>query len=134
MQGEFLDSPVADLPHVQLVFAAAIDSVDGSELLRQFAGSAELADDVSVQLHLVDLAVDVDIVGRVGTGAIEVLTRSWRDANRRGSTHIGDLRLERAIPIEDLNSLIPTIGNVHVALRIDGDSVNRVELTGLGPS
>src|SRR5580698_6884636 len=62
MQGYLLHSPVADLAHVKLVVAAAVDGVDRAELLRQFARPAEFADDAAVQLQLVDLAVTVDIL------------------------------------------------------------------------
>ena len=34
MQSKLLHSPVTDLSHIQLVFVATIDGIDGAELLR----------------------------------------------------------------------------------------------------
>src|SRR5579862_1786871 len=39
-----------------------------------------------------------------------------------------DLRLERAIVIEDLDALVAAVGDVDVALSIDSDAVRRIEL------
>src|SRR5947207_1447536 len=106
MQSKLLDSPVADLTDHQLAFAAATDSVDRSKFLRQLTGLAELADQLTVQLHLIDFAVRVDILWRIGVGAVNVLARARRNTNRRGSAHVEDLRLEVSVAVEDLNSLI----------------------------
>src|SRR5256885_162147 len=113
MQRKLLDSPVADLTDHQLAFAAATDSVDRSEFLRQLTGLAEFADHLTVQLHFEDFAVRVDILGRIGVGAINVLAWAGRNTNRRGSAHVEDLRLEVSIAVENLNSFIPAIGDVH---------------------
>src|SRR5580704_4001328 len=59
---------------------------------------------------------------------------SGGDAKRRGITHIEDLSLESSIAVEDLDSLVPAIANIHIPLRIDGDSVDRAEQAVLGPS
>ena len=65
MQRELLNSHIADLTHKQVVLAAAVDGVDRAKLLRQLPCSAELADDGSVQFHLVDVTGDVDVVRRI---------------------------------------------------------------------
>src|SRR5437660_3976239 len=57
MQSKLLDSPVGDLAHVQDVRIAAVDLMDRAKLLEQLPGFAELAEDLTVELHLVDLAV-----------------------------------------------------------------------------
>src|SRR3954469_5014280 len=54
--------------------------------------------------------------------------RSGRDANRRRTPHVDDLTLEGSLAIEDLYSLVPGVGRVDVALRIEGDPAQRVEL------
>ena len=58
---------------------------------------AAAADDPAVQFHLVDLAPGVDILGRVGVRAVEILMRSRRDADRRGAAHVDKLRLELSL-------------------------------------
>ena len=95
MQGELLHSPVAELSHVELVLGAAIYGVDCAEFLGELSGSAELAHQVAIQLHLVDFAVHIDVVGRIRIGSVEVLMRSRRDAHRRGRSHIQELRFEK---------------------------------------
>ena len=59
------------------VWDAAIDAVHRAELSLLFAGDAELADDLAVQLHLEDLAGDLVqrrvLVVRVGVGGVEIL-------------------------------------------------------------
>ena len=54
--------------------------------------------------------------------------RPGRDANRGWSPNIHDLALEGSLAVENLNSLIPAVGDVHVALRVDRDPVRRGEL------
>src|SRR2546426_218805 len=70
-----LPPPVPDLADDQVVLRPAVDRVDDAELLRQLSRLAELADDLSVQLDLVDLAV-VHALGIVRVGAVEILRRA----------------------------------------------------------
>ena len=107
MQGELLDSPVANLRNVQLIIAAAIDGIDRAELFRQLACLAEPAGDFSVQIDLVNLAVRVYIFRRIRIGTVERLTRPRRDANRRRGSDILDLGLEVAVAIKHLNATHP---------------------------
>ena len=50
----------------------------------------------------------------------------------RGRAHVLDLGLERAVVVEHLNALVAHIGDVDVALGIDGDGVGNIELAGFG--
>src|SRR5262245_21105091 len=100
---ELLHSHIRDLTDEQVVLAAAVDRVDRAELFRQLSGFAELSDDGSIQLHLVDLAAYVEIFRRIGIRAVEELVRSWCDAKRGRSPDVGELCLERAVVIEDLD-------------------------------
>ena len=86
----------------------------------------------AVQLHLVDLAVEEGVLGRVGVGAVEKLLRAGRDADGPGRAHVRELGLERAVVVEHLNALIAHIGDVDVAAGIDGDGVRNIELAGFG--
>src|SRR4030095_12553444 len=65
-QRQLLYSEVADFADIEDVLGAAIDRVDRAELLPQPARPAELADDRSIEAHLVDLAGGIEIVRRVG--------------------------------------------------------------------
>src|ERR1700730_10854119 len=127
VQGEFLHSPVGDLSYVELVGVAAIDLVHRAELLQQLAGPAELAEDLSVQLHLVDFTV-FHVGGAVGVGTEEILMRPWGDANRPRGAHVEVLRFELSVVIEYLNAAIAAIAYVNVALRVGGDGVRGIEL------
>ena len=49
-----------------------------------------------------------------------------------GVPTFGDLRLEVAVAVEHLDALVAGVGDVDVALRVDRDAVQRVELPGLG--
>src|SRR5208283_1809964 len=60
--------------------------------------------------------------------------RSRRDANRRGSPRIQKLCLVGPLAVEDLNSPVSGVSDIHVALRIERDTVRRVELTWRYPS
>src|ERR1700722_10218913 len=53
---------------------------------------------------------------------------SGSDANRSRIPYICDLGFEVAIAVKDLNSLVCRVRHIDIALRIHGDSVNRVEL------
>src|SRR5688500_17327737 len=57
-QDDLLRAPGGDFRHEQLIRIAAIDFVHGAELPEALTGLAELADDLAVELHLVDLAGD----------------------------------------------------------------------------
>ena len=59
---------------------------------------------------------------------IENLLGAASDTQCRRRTNIGELGLEVAVGIEHLHALVAFIGNVHVALCIDGDAVDDVEL------
>src|SRR5437762_2399537 len=126
-QRDLLYSPVRELADEQLVLAAAVDGVHHVELFRQPAGAAELADDLSVELELVDLAV-VERLRVVRVRRVEILVRAGRDADRRRHANIRDLRLRRPAAVEDLNPLVAGVGDVDVALRVEGDAAQRVEL------
>ena len=62
MKGEFLYSPVADLPYVEIVLAPAIKGVGCAELFRKLTRFAEMPKDFPVQLHFVDLAAGINII------------------------------------------------------------------------
>src|SRR5262245_24371639 len=51
-QQDLLHAPGGDFRYEQLVGVAAVDFVDGAELLRRFACLSELADDRAVEFHL----------------------------------------------------------------------------------
>ena len=55
-----------------------------------------------------------------------------RDAKCRGRTHVGELRLEDAVAVEDLNALVSFIAHIDVILRVDGDAMDDVELSRAG--
>src|SRR5262245_34897660 len=132
----FLSAPVPDLADDQIVLGPTVDGVDHAEFLGQLACLAELADDLSAQLELVDLAV-VHAFRIVRVGAVEILRRSARHADRLRRADIGDLRLERAFAVEDLDAVVAGVGHVDVACRIAGDAADLVELplsrSGLAP-
>src|ERR1035437_9440160 len=119
--------PVGDFADYQLVRIAAIDLVDGAEFLKQLPRGAELAEHRAVQLQPVDFTAFHGI-GFVGVGAIQILVRPGRDADRPRGAYIGDLALKAALVIEDLNPAVAAIRYVHVAARIDGDGERQVEL------
>src|SRR5439155_25664918 len=128
LQRNLLCAPVPDLTDDQIVFGPAVERVDDTELLRQLACLAELADDLSIQLQLVDLAV-VHALGIVRVGAVQILRRAAGDADRLRHPDAGDLRLEGAFAVEHLNAVVAGIGHVEIARRITGDAANVVELS-----
>ena len=132
LQGELLHSPVHELGDVQGVGLPAVDGIDHAELFDLLASAADTADHRAVQLHLVNLAVEKRVLGRVGVGAVEKLLRAGRDADGTGRAHVLELGLERAVVVEHLNALVAHIGDVDVALGIDGDRVRSIELAGFG--
>src|SRR5262249_31794289 len=118
---ELLHPEIADFADVKRVLGAAIDGVDGAELLRQFAGLAEPADHRSVELHLVDLAGGVEVVRWIGIRDVEDLVCARRDADGLGVADVLDLALEGAVVVEHLDALVATVSRVDVALRVDRD-------------
>src|SRR5687767_15151990 len=123
----FLHAPVRHLADEQDVLLAAVDRVGQPELLRQLAGRTELADDLAIELHLVDRRV-LHAVFVAGVGDVEVLRRSAGHAHGERRADVAELRLERAFRVEHLDSLVAGVGDVDVALRIDGNRFHAVEL------
>src|SRR5262245_7844569 len=86
MQDDLLRAPCRDLGYPQLVFVAAVHAVNRAELLQLLPGLAELADNRSVEFHLVDLAGDVTrrrgIAVRIRVRGVEIVMRARRDAQR----------------------------------------------------
>src|SRR4051812_2029958 len=56
IEKNLLRAPSRDLGHEQLIGIAAVDLVNRAELAETLASFAELAEDLAVELHLVDLA------------------------------------------------------------------------------
>src|SRR6266851_1517632 len=127
LQNDLLRAPVPDLADDQIVLGPAVDRVDDAEFFRQLAGLAELADDLSVQLQLVDLAV-IQALGVVRVRAVQILRRAARHADRLRHADVGDLRLERALAVEHLDALVAGIGHIEIALRIARQPADLVEL------
>ena len=133
MQGDLLHAPVRQLTHVQFIGVAAVYLIDRTELLNELARFTELAHNPAVQFHLVDLAV-VHRAGVVGIGRVEILVGPGGNANRPGRARIGELGLEFAVVVEDLNALVPEVAHVNVALGVGRERMRRIELAGLGTS
>src|SRR5438067_5233404 len=129
---ELLHPEVADFADVERVLAAAIDRVDGAELFQQFACFAKLSNDGSVETHLVDFAGRVEVVRRIGIRDVHDRVRGRRDADGLGVADVLDFALEGAVVVEHLDAHVPAVGGVHVALRVDGDTVDAGELAGRG--
>src|SRR6478672_1980275 len=100
-----LYAPVGHLADQQLVLAAAVERVDHTELLQEMPGFAELADDLPVELDLVDFAV-VERLGIVGVRDVQVLMRAGRDAHRLRRADSSELTLEVALGVENLDALV----------------------------
>src|SRR2546430_181440 len=128
LQRHLLRAPVPDLADPQIVLRPAIDRVHDAELLRHLARLAEPADDLSRETDLVDLAVG-HALGIVRVRAEEILRRAARDADRLRRADAGNLRLERALAVEDLDALVPRVGHVDVARRVGRDAANPVGLS-----
>src|SRR5258708_36287309 len=94
MQVEFLYSPVQELCNVKRIFRRTGNLMHPPELAGLFAGFPKNAEDVSVQIHLVDSA-------RAGIGSVKHLfgTRSNADAPR--SADIGPLFQKSPVNNED---------------------------------
>src|SRR4029077_8646792 len=98
-----------------------------AELLRHLAGLAELADDLTAELHFVDVAA-VQALRIVGARRVRILRRAARDADRLRRPDVGDLRLERAVSVKDLDPLVAGVGHVDIAGRISRDAADLIEL------
>src|SRR4029078_2183823 len=127
---QLLYSEVADLADIEDVLRAAIDRVDRAELFQELARAAKLANDRSIQAHLVDLARGIEIVRGIQIRHVHHLVGPRSDADRLRIADVSDLGLEDAVVVEHLDAVVATIGRVDVALSIDGDTVDRGELAG----
>src|SRR5712671_4314644 len=127
-QRDLLDPQIADFADQQIVLVAAVDGVHGTEFLRHLAGAAEFADDRPVQFHLVDFAGLVDVVRRIGIGDIKHRIRTRGHADRLGISEIADLRLEGAVVVEDLDAVVVAVGDIDIALRVNRNAADIVEL------
>src|SRR5678816_1770329 len=118
LEQQLLRAPVRQLADDDAVRITAIDLVHRAELLQLLAGLAEAADDLPVQLHLVELAV-VEVVRVVRVRREEVLMRARRDAHRPRRADVQVLCLEVQLVVEHLDAVVGAVRNVDVALRID---------------
>src|SRR3954468_5638746 len=127
-QRNLLYPQIPDFADEKAVLVAAIDGVHGAEFLCHLAGAAELADHRAVQFHLVDFARLVDVVRRVGIGDIKHRIGPGGQADRLRVSEIADLRLEGAVVVEDLDAVVVAVGDIDIALRVDRDAADVVEL------
>ncbi len=97
-----------------------------------FPARPNLPTNGAVEFHLVDLAGDVDVLGRIRIRAIQNLIRPGRDAKRHGRSDVGVLRFESAVVVENLNSLVAAVGRIHVPFRVDGNRRHGTEHAGSG--
>src|SRR6202035_2790288 len=116
MQHELLHAQIADLANVQRIFVAAVDGIDSSELLRQLAGLAEFASHGSVQAHLVDFAVAVNVGWRIGIRDVQELISSLGHANRLRVSDIGEGRFEGSAIIENLYAFVSAVRGINISL------------------
>src|SRR6185503_11245959 len=123
----FLHPEIPDLADVQRALAAAVDCVDGAELLQQLSRFAELTDHRAIEADLLDLAGRVDVSRRIRIRHIQHLIRPRRHADRLRVADALDLALERAVVVEHLDALIAGVSGVDVALRVNGDAVDAGE-------
>src|SRR5439155_20572577 len=79
-----------------------------------------------------DLSGAIEVFRRIRIGAIEELVRPGRDAKRGRGSHVGVLRLEGSVVVENLDSFISTVGGVDIALRIDCNRKDGAEQTRAG--
>src|SRR5262249_5545601 len=135
---EFLDAPCSDFGNHQFVFVSAVDRVNGAELTQLLTRFAKLADDRSIQFHLVDFAgyggLSRIVVIGVGVGTVKILMRTRRDTYcpRSADVVVGLEQIQ--IAIKDLNASVLTIRDVDVAFGVRGDRMRYVELSGLAPT
>src|SRR5439155_9941307 len=107
--------------------------MDRAELFQELTRDSELAQDSSVQLHLVDLPV-VHRSGSVGVRTVEILMTPRGDADCPWSAYVRVLSLEGSVVIENLKPLVSPIAHIHVPLGVGCDGVRGVELAGSRPS
>src|SRR4029077_8810695 len=93
-----------------------------AKLLHLLPGCPEFAQDVPIQIELVD--------GTHGVRAIQILFWPGGDADRPGSADARPNGAEHKIVVKDLNSAVSPIANINVALGIGGDRVRSAELAG----
>src|ERR1035437_3031837 len=134
MQRQLLHTPRNDLAHQQFVLVAAIDFVHGRELAQVLARVSELADNGSVQFHLVNLAghrVEQRIVAvRIRVGAVEILVGPGGDAHGPGRPHPIVDGLEGEVVVEDLNAAVGAVADVDVAFGIRRHGMRQIQLAG----
>lgn len=82
MEYQFLHPKIGKLTDKESAYAAAVDRVDRAEFFEPPSGTAEFAEDSSVQAHPIDLTGDIDIVPRIGIGNIENGIGSLGDTHR----------------------------------------------------
>src|SRR6187549_2185971 len=107
-QRQLLYSEVADLADIEDVLRAAIDRVDRAELFQKLARAAKLANDRSIQAHLVDLARGIEIVRRIRIRHVHHLVGPRSDADRLRIAEVSDLGLEDAVVVEHLDAVVAT--------------------------
>src|SRR5271157_773608 len=146
-ENQLLDPPIQQFGDVQFGLRWARNFVDPTELLKLFARFSEYAQNLSLQAELVDPA-------RIAVGAEQHLIGPGRDANRPGrarghsargrvrlvadcrtgfwiNRHVdSDLAQKPSFAVENLDAAITAIRHVDVPLRIYGDAVRGVELSG----
>src|SRR5438034_8957170 len=127
LQRDLLRAPVPDLADDQIVLRPAVDRVDDAEFFRHLAGLAELSDDLAGEADLVDLAV-LHALGIVRVGAVQVLGRAARNADRLRRADAGDLRLERPLAVEHLDAVVARVRHIDVARGIAANPEDLVEL------
>src|SRR6202162_3831389 len=127
MQGELLHSPIQELRDEERVFGRARNLMHPSKLAELLARFPENAEDVSVQVDLVDPAL-------VGVGCIEHLVRTGSDAHGPGGADVGPLAEKSSFAIENLDAVILAITDVDVSFRVGGDAVHGMKLARRGPA
>src|SRR5436189_599855 len=88
---DLLRAPLVDLGRVEHVRIAAVDLVRGGELARGLAPTAELADHLAVQFHLVDFARELGGRSRGAVGPrvrhVQILLAGILRARAAGYAH-----------------------------------------------
>ena len=109
MENQFLHTKIGKLAYKKSVFAAAVDRVDCTELFEQPTGAAELAEDRSIQAHLIYLTRDIDIIPRIGIGNIEDRIGSLGDTHRLCVAEVRKRSLEDAVVVKHLDAPVASI-------------------------
>ena len=132
LQDEFLHAPLSELARQNFIGDGAIQSVHRAELSLLFAGDAELADDLAVQLHLEDLAGDLSTAVfwlRVGVGGVEYWCGPG-DTQGPGGADVVVHGLVVQVVVEHHDALVAAAAAVDIALGIHGDGMQQGELAG----